>query len=214
MNFMTQLGVLAIILIILVILIKSNRTLEQIYMEGETEKETIEIPSFKIPEFRFDRFSDSLSKKAKRKMVYEDEAAEKEGKVNAGVARSSNTIPVEIMSGWYLEMVDSMGRSFGRVGIKGCPFSIGRAEDNDYVVDDLSVSGHHACVESSGGIWELEDQGSLNKILVGGRPVTKVALVDGLEVSLGNTRIRFCKEEKQAAHTTAYKRNSPIEEWY
>ena len=214
MNFMTQLGVLAIILMILVILIKSNKTLEQIYMEGETEKEVIEIPPFKMPEFRFERFSDGLSKRTKRKMIYEDEAIEKEQITNAGVARSSDTIPVEIMSGWYLEMVDSMGRSFGRMGIKGCPFSIGRAEDNDYVVDDLSVSGHHACVEMVSGIWELVDQGSLNKILVGGRPVTKVNLVDGLEVSLGNTRIRFCKEEKQAAHTVAYKRSSQIEEWY
>ena len=37
MNFLTQLGVLAIILIILVILIKSNQTLEKIYMEEETD---------------------------------------------------------------------------------------------------------------------------------------------------------------------------------
>ena len=39
MNFVTQLGLLAIILMILVILIKSNQTLEQIYMEGENQKE-------------------------------------------------------------------------------------------------------------------------------------------------------------------------------
>ena len=214
MNFMTQLGVLAIILIILVILIKSNRTLEQIYMEGESEKETIQIPPFKMPEIRFNHFSDQMAKKTKRKAVYEEDITEQEEEAASKVVRSSDTIPVEFMSGWYLEMVDSMGRSFGRTGMKGCPFSIGRAEDNDYVVDDLSVSGHHACVKAANGIWELEDQGSLNKILVGGRPVTRVTLVDGLEVSLGNTRIRFCKEEKQAAHTMAYKKNSQIEEWY
>jgi uncharacterized membrane protein len=38
MNFITQLGVLAVILIILMIIIKSNQTLEEIYMEDREEK--------------------------------------------------------------------------------------------------------------------------------------------------------------------------------
>ena len=84
----------------------------------------------------------------------------------------------------------------------------------DYVIDDLSVSGHHACVEEEHGILTLIDQGSLNKILFGGRPVEKVEITDRMEVSLGNTKIRFGKEEKAAMHTVAYQKNSFAEEWY
>ncbi len=195
MNFITQLGLLAIILIILVILIKSNQTLEQIYMEGESEKDNIEIPPFQMPEFHF---SDLKKKKRKEEPV----------------ERSSDTIPVEITSGWYMELVDQRGRSFGRAAINTSSFSIGRSSDNDYVIDDLSVSGHHACVEEEHGILTLIDQGSLNKILFGGRPVEKVEITDRMEVSLGNTKIRFGKEEKAAMHTVAYQKNSFAEEWY
>jgi len=210
MNFMTQLGLLAIILMILVILIKSNQTLEQFYMEGETQKETIEIPSFKMPEFNFSEWKGNKKKAKKSKWVYEEEEEKKE----EPVARSSDTIPVEIMSGWYLEMVDNMGRSYGRTALGSFPFTIGRASDNDYVLDDLSVSGHHASIEEENGILELVDQGSLNKIMIGGRPVMRANIVDRMEVCLGNTKLRFCKEEKSAAHTAAYIKNPLMEEWY
>ena len=111
-------------------------------------------------------------------------------------------------------MTDYTGRCFGRMGINECPFTIGRASDNDYVIDDLSVSGHHASIENENGRWVLVDQGSLNKILVGGTPVSRVPLTDRMEVSLGNTRVRFCKEEQKAEQTVAYHKISQIEEWY
>ena len=127
MNFITQLGLLAIILVILVILIKSNQTLEQIYMEGETVEKTKEVMSFKVPEVNF---TSMFKHKTKEKV--EDITVEKV------VDRSPHTIPVEQCSDWYVEMTDIAGRSFGRMGIKECPFTIGRATDNDYVIDDLS----------------------------------------------------------------------------
>ncbi len=198
MNFVTQLGLLAIILIILVILIKSNQTLEQIYMEGETGKETINLKAFKMPNISFSGIKEKKEEIRKEKPV----------------ARSSDTIPMEQMTGWYLEIVDLSGRSYGRSSIQAFPFTIGRATDNDYVLDDLSVSGHHACIEESDGQLELFDQGSLNKIMIGGRPMVRIKLVDHMEVNLGNTKLRFCKEERSAAHTVAYQKNSFTEEWY
>lgn len=209
MNFMTQIGVLAIILIILVILIKSNQTLEQIYMEGEKEQEKIDIPSFSMPEISFAGFRKG---KRKEKSEYNNKFHEHEGKDT--VSRSMDTIPMEAADGWYLEIVDELGRCFGRRTMKHFPFSIGRADDNDYVLDDLSVSGHHAWVEEERGSYVLVDRGSLNKITVGGTAVTRVNLVDRMEVALGNTRLRFRKEEHNAGYTAVYKKNSQIEEWY
>ena len=58
------------------------------------------------------------------------------------------------------------------------------------------------------------DQGSLNKILAGGTPVTRIPLTDRMEVSLGNTRLRFVKEEKKADCTVAYKKMAQVEEWF
>jgi len=211
MNFMTQLGLLAIILIILVILIKSNQTLEQIYMEGEIQKEIIEIPPFQMPEIRFLK----EKKKAGKKRMDAD-LGEKETKKSSNpmVDRAPDTLPVEITSGWYLEMVDTAGRSFGRTCIGNFPFYIGRAKDNDYVIDDLSVSGHHASIEKENGNLTLIDQGSLNKILLGGRPVERIHLTEHMEVFFGNTKVRFFKEEKKALSTIAYQKNSFMEEWY
>lgn len=214
MNFMTQLGVLAIILIILVILIKSNQTLEQIYMEGEPEHKTIEMPEFKMPKFRFSRGKEKIKNAAKRTWIYDESEKEDKTEEEKTVKRSFDTVPLENLSGWHVEMVDAMGRSYGRKHITSCPFTIGRAEDNDYVLDDLSVSGHHVVLEESENGMELLDRGSLNKILVGGRPVTKVFVVDRMEVFLGNTKIRFIKDEKASEYTVPYKKNSRMEEWY
>lgn len=208
MNFITQLGVLAIILIILVILIKSNQTLEQIYMEGEPEKETIEIPSFKIPDIHFPQIK---FKKEKEKTTVDEADTSKEERT---VDRSSDTIPADSFSEWNIEIVDARGRSYGRTGISSFPFTIGRADDNDYVLNDLSVSGHHACLEEREGFLELVDHGSLNKILVGGRAMTRVKVIDRMEVCLGNTKVRFLKEEKASGHTVSYKRDPMMEEWY
>lgn len=218
MNFVTQLGLLAIILMILVILIKSNQTLEQIYMEGENPKETIDVKPFKMPQFNFSFLKEKTTQVKENKMKKDrkvsEENKEKHEKSEKTVARSFSTIPMEKASGWYLETIDYSGRSFGRIPITSFPFTIGRATDNDYVLDDLSVSSHHASIEKEDGQLEIVDLGSLNKIMVGGSPVMRAPLVDHMEISLGNTLLRFCKEERSAAHTIAYQKNSMMEEWY
>lgn len=224
MDFLTQLGVLAIILIILVILIKSNQTLEQIYMEGEVEKDTIQISSFKMPKIKFSRST--------HKNAYEEDEFLSEQEMEAGetdreermenkktnrkgsVERAGGTIPMEIANGWFVEILDDMGRAYGRKMITDYPFTIGRCDDNDFVLDDLSVSSHHAAIEEKSGILELVDQGSLNKIFVNGQKTSRSEVENRMEASLGNIRIRFGKEEPREQKTTACKRNSLMEEWY
>jgi len=70
---------------------------------------------------------------------------------------------------------------------------IGRALDNDIVVDDLLASRHHAELRSAhDGSFELIDLGSHNGTYVDGRRVTgRVKLKDGALVAVGHTLLRL-----------------------
>lgn len=67
---------------------------------------------------------------------------------------------------------------------------IGRDEEADLVLEDPYVSKKHARIEVS-GVIELVDLNSANGILVDGETVTRVTLVSGQEVQLGDTRIQI-----------------------
>lgn len=80
-----------------------------------------------------------------------------------------------------------------RVRVGALPFTIGRALDNDCVLDDPHVDAHHArlVAGAEGGAPALEDLGSLNGLRTGGRRVPRVEARDGAEVVVGRTRIRL-----------------------
>lgn len=63
----------------------------------------------------------------------------------------------------YLEQLDRLGRVRHRTGIDRLPFTIGRAYDNDLIVDDPYVSLSHCRLESSkSGVVRVIDQESDN----------------------------------------------------
>lgn len=191
MNFLTQLGVLAIIILILVILIKSNRTLSEIYMEGEEEKETIDLSSFLAETLQFRR------KERRKYEEYEEEETAEESEweeEQRPVGRSGGTMPMTIGKGWYVEELDKWGMPKARMKMETTPFFIGRSEENDFVLNDLSVSSWHGRVEEKERNLQLVDQDSLNKIWVNGRERQTVILTDQMEACLGNARIRFVLE--------------------
>jgi len=67
--------------------------------------------------------------------------------------------------------------------------NIGKAEDNDFVVNDPYVSRHHACLTNKCGEdqWLLEDLGSSNGTFVNGTQVIKKYVTQKDEIRLGNT---------------------------
>ncbi|UCG14276.1 MAG: cyclic nucleotide-binding domain-containing protein [Deltaproteobacteria bacterium] len=80
-----------------------------------------------------------------------------------------------------------------------CPLSgvttIGRAGDNIIVIPGATVSRHHARVVFEGGIWEIEDLGSANGIVVGGERVKRAILEPGKIYQLGRTVVRFIEQD-------------------
>lgn len=65
--------------------------------------------------------------------------------------------------------------------------TIGKAADNDFVVDDASVSRHHArLTKDSDGCLFLEDLGSTNGTFVDGCQIMKKRVVLTSEIRLGN----------------------------
>jgi hypothetical protein len=81
---------------------------------------------------------------------------------------------------------------------KGVAFSlrqavvaIGRAADNNIVLQDDSVSGHHARIELRGAQAFIIDQGSSNGTYVNNQRLQQAQLLGGEMILMGDTRLRF-----------------------
>lgn len=82
---------------------------------------------------------------------------------------------------------------------------IGRSSDNEIVIEDDAVSGHHARItrrESQGGqqVYEfvIEDLSSTNATFVNNKEIKSHPLKDGDIIRLGRTRLKFSTKEYQA----------------
>jgi hypothetical protein len=69
--------------------------------------------------------------------------------------------------------------------------SIGRASDNDLIVDDPQVSRHHCQLKLQHGAYALADLGSRNGSWVNGHQVNEVALGPGDRIRIGSTEIEY-----------------------
>jgi pSer/pThr/pTyr-binding forkhead associated (FHA) protein len=84
---------------------------------------------------------------------------------------------------------------------KGKSLTIGRRKDNDIVIDNLAVSGHHAKIDSVGDAFVLVDLQSKNGSFVNERLVNSHWLRNGDVVSIGKHFLIFSTEEGAAAAT-------------
>jgi pSer/pThr/pTyr-binding forkhead associated (FHA) protein len=80
------------------------------------------------------------------------------------------------------------------VPLKQAALSIGRTPDNDVVVDNLAVSGHHAKVYFESDRFVLEDLNSLNGTFVNNQRIRKTSLKNGDEVLIGKHTLIFQDE--------------------
>ncbi len=98
---------------------------------------------------------------------------------------------------------NSLGRNVARLKCLNGPLAgkefvvgdgrvtVGRIESNQIVIDDPSVSRHHARLQRENNKWMLHDLGSSNGTFVGGRPIQQKELKDGDKVMFGSVSFRF-----------------------
>ena len=82
-----------------------------------------------------------------------------------------------------------------RVPLGAGTISIGRAPDNDVVLDDRRVSRRHAEVRLRLGKHTLYDLGSTNGTFVNGKKVNEIALSEGDRITFGAATLIYHAEE-------------------
>ncbi len=78
-------------------------------------------------------------------------------------------------------------------------YSVGRAADNDFVLDDPYVAAHHARIEWNGEHWQMQDVGSINGLLARGQVVRLAQLRHGEEIGLGQSTVRLREAQAMLA---------------
>jgi len=77
---------------------------------------------------------------------------------------------------------------------------IGRRPQNDIQIENLAVSGEHACIVTILNDSFLEDLGSTNGTLVNGNPIKKHILQNNDVIEIGKYKMKFVVEVAAAAH--------------
>lgn len=72
---------------------------------------------------------------------------------------------------------------------------IGRADDNDIVVADLSVSRHHAELWNVGGRYEIVDLGSHNRTFLNGAQIASAPVTEQDIIGIGPATFRLVGDE-------------------
>ena len=72
--------------------------------------------------------------------------------------------------------------------------SVGRAPDNDIVIDNLAVSGHHAKLLVEEGRFMVEDLSSMNGTFLNNQRIRRSTLKDGDEIVIGKHSLVYQEE--------------------
>ena len=88
-----------------------------------------------------------------------------------------------------------------QVPLRTARLSIGRALDNDLILEGTGVSRRHAQIEQRHGRYVLRDLGSRHGTQVNGQSVQEVVLRDGDVLSLGGQRLVFRITQAPASDT-------------
>jgi predicted component of type VI protein secretion system len=78
--------------------------------------------------------------------------------------------------------------------------TIGRRPQNDIQIENLAVSGEHACIVTILNDSFLEDLGSTNGTLVNGNPIKKHILQNNDIVEIGKYKMKYVVEIAAAGH--------------
>jgi hypothetical protein len=118
----------------------------------------------------------------------------------AGAAPSPALIPKPLAS-LLVRTGEQKGR---RLPINAAGVTIGRADYNDIILTDPSVSSDHATLRRRDGLWSLIDAGSMNGTFVDGEPATdETPLVPGASLRFGDVTVLFEPYDEPARPTSS-----------
>ena len=98
------------------------------------------------------------------------------------------------------KLVYKEGEKIASFPVEGGEVSIGRASDNDLIINDFGVSRHHSKIVMNDGDPFILDLNSRNGTRVNNILVTRGELKDGDEINLGKFPIRFTKTSDDRVH--------------
>jgi hypothetical protein len=75
----------------------------------------------------------------------------------------------------------------------GGPWSVGRSQENDIVINDPNVSRKHARISRADNGFVVEDLGSTNGTLLDGAPIDRERIEGGDELTFGQSTARFIR---------------------
>ena len=75
--------------------------------------------------------------------------------------------------------------------------TIGRKPDNDIVIDNQAVSGHHAKILLNNNIITIVDLSSLNGTYLSGQPISQSELYDGDSITIGVHTLDIYSDKKR-----------------
>lgn len=116
----------------------------------------------------------------------------------------------------HVEVLGRRGQILERIRVDDLPLTIGRAYDCDLILDDPTVSPHHAQLRrDSDGALVLVDLESHNGVFAGGghARVSRVVLDGGAEVRLGHAALRFRRPDHPVAETQPLESGHPLLRW-
>lgn len=93
---------------------------------------------------------------------------------------------------FFVEILSQNREVRHRLQVHSLPIRIGRAYDNDVILDDPRVSAHHALIEQTAdGDLLMRDLGSLNGIIYKGERQTEMAIDGKMNFRIGHTSLRI-----------------------
>lgn len=130
-----------------------------------------------------------------------------EGPPTGVVSESVDTGPIPVVEGLAglvrgtSVIVVQRGPEVGqRFELTGERLTVGRSGENDIMLDDVTVSRHHAEFVADGDGWALVDMGSLNGTYVNRASVERRHLTSGDLIQIGKYRLQYLHADED--HTS------------
>src|SRR4051812_32776116 len=82
-------------------------------------------------------------------------------------------------------------------------YTVGRKPDNDIVIDNSAVSGHHCKIMQVGDSFFIEDLNSTNGVFLNAKKTMKSGIRNNDIIGIGKHALKFVDDRPQAATTAA-----------